>query len=137
MILSRKKEIHPNQKTAASIIFNTYKHEQFGFSSRDEPIKIVGGYGEKREIGDTIAVFVAKEDGEIPFSSHSGSYVQIGDEVRGLLPSSEKIFVHKGQILPFGDWIYSLDSLPIEIQVREIRTIEKRPKNDHEYYTVN
>ena len=97
--------------------------------------KICSEVNADREIGSEITVAVAKTDIRLVMYGHSGSYVTVGSEVRGLEPELIEANFKAGEIIRHGHWVNMREFFPhIEIQSRKIKT--KVVRYEHEYYEV-
>ena len=98
--------------------------------------KICSEPGANREIGEIIHVAVAREDIRLVMYGHSGSYVTIGSEIRGLEPELIEANFRAGEIIRHGHWVDMREFFPyIEIKKRKIKS--KVAKYGHEYYEVS
>lgn len=94
--------------------------------------------GKTRIVGDYLTVFVAKEDIRLPMYSNSGSYVKIGDEIRGLLPEQLTATFNKGSIVKYGEWVKNPEwfSRLKAVKVKICKIYTRARCTGHEFYEI-
>lgn len=94
--------------------------------------------GKSRKVGDELTVLVAMSDIKLLMYSHSGAYVKVGEDIRGMMPESQSASFKKGEILRHGEWVENPESLmKIRAVKAKITKVNIRPQaTGHEYYEV-
>jgi hypothetical protein len=93
-------------------------------------------YGKRRKVGDELNVLVAKSNIKLIMYSHSGAYVKVGEEIRGMMPESQTASFKAGEVIRYGEWVKNPESYKdISAITAKITKVTQRPQSTgHEYY---